>query len=375
MTDPVKVLDDLVKGLVLVAYDFIRLTLFGLFLPVLRYARKWRSLRKLPLLTLSTTKRLSALTYLVIWILLVVVHALGRSTNFAAGVVGLQNNTEQSGFSVPVLFADVLFIAFFVDVSLRLTLSGIHNRIRRDLYGWMGRIAVANIFCGAFIILVVESYRIRDNVYAFFGPLPALFWPLEFLNRWFVPTNPLLCIFAVALAIVFVKAYKVTDFTRRLLIGVTVVVFAPTILGNVSAWLTIGAFNLGTLLAPSTGLELADPRCTASSGQVNASVVLRQSDRDFLTIDPHSFVIRLPDPRTGKNGKKIEDIGRVTAGQTPLILSRSKPMSITETVTLYPGVTQQIDLQPTFECKWVVEENALVGSSFSRVNTWRLNDD
>jgi hypothetical protein len=34
MTDPAKVLDDLIKGLVLLAYDFARLTFFGLILPL-----------------------------------------------------------------------------------------------------------------------------------------------------------------------------------------------------------------------------------------------------------------------------------------------------------------------------------------------------
>lgn len=203
MTDPVKVLDDLVKGLVLVAYDFVRLTLFGLFLPVFRYVRKWRSLtRKLPFLTLSTTKRLSALTYLVIWILLVIAYASGRFANFAANVIGIPNKADvQSGLSVPELLAAALFVTVFVDVSLRLTLSGIQNRVRRDLYGVMARIAVANIFCGAFIILTIEGYRIR-NTFALFGSIPALFWPAELFKHWIMPANPLLSLFALALVIV-----------------------------------------------------------------------------------------------------------------------------------------------------------------------------
>src|SRR5437660_5005231 len=104
MTDPAKVLDQLIKGLVLFAYDFFRLTFFGLILPLFKY---WRSLGNVwPFLALSTTKRLSAMSFLVIWILLVVVCASGSFFSFASSVFGLPNKAGSDyGFSVAVVLA------------------------------------------------------------------------------------------------------------------------------------------------------------------------------------------------------------------------------------------------------------------------------
>ena len=333
--------------------------------------------RKLPFLTLSTTKRLSALTYLVIWILLVIAYASGRFANFAANVIGIPNKADvQSGLSVPELLAAALFVTVFVDVSLRLTLSGIRNRVRRDLYGVMARIAVANIFCGAFIILTIEGYRIR-NTFALFGSIPALFWPAELFKHWIMPANPLLSLFALALVIVITKAYAIGNLKRRLLVGGTILVFVPAILVNVLIWVLAASYLLVSSLVPpteNTGLEQADARCSASSGKVSASVVLRQSDRDFIAIDPHSFVIRFHVPQVGKDGELIRDVGKVSDGQPPLILSRSKPLPVTALVTLDPETTKQTDLPPTFDCDWVAEENAMDDSGFSRVDTWQSND-
>ncbi len=102
--------------------------------------------------------------------------------------------------------------------------------------------------------------------------------------------------------------------------------------------------------------------------------MLRQSDRDFIAIDPHSFVIRFHVPQVGKDGELIRDVGRVSDGQPPLILSRSKPLPVTALVTLDPETTKQTDLPPTFDCDWVAEENAMDDSGFSRVDTWQSND-
>jgi hypothetical protein len=192
-----------------------------------------------------------------------------------------------------------------------------------------------------------------------------------------MPANPLLSLFAVALVIVIIKAYAIGNLKRRLLVGGAILVFVPAILVNVLIWVLAASYLVVSSLVPpaeNTGLEQAGARCTASSGKVYASVVLRQSDQDFVVIDPHSFVIRFRLPQAGKDGELIRDVGRVSDGQPPLVLSRSKPLPVTALVTLNPEITEQVDLPPAFDCDWVTDENALDDSGFSRVDTWQSND-
>jgi hypothetical protein len=329
MTDPAKVLDDLIKGLILFAYDFVRLSFFGLILPLVKY---WNALRKVwPFLTMSMTKRLSAMTYLVIWIVLVVVSTSGSFFSFASSVFGLPSKgASDYGFSVPIILGISLMVAVFVDLSLRLVLSGIQNRVRRDLYGAIGRIAVANIFCGIFIVATIENYRTRNEWLPLFEPIPALIWPVRFLTHWIYPANPVLSLFAVTLVIMILKAYAIRDLRRRALIAGAILVFVPAILINVTLWSSVAALFVFVPGQNPASLEYALGRCTVSSGKLHATAVMRLLNQESMVIDPHVFVLRSQKLLRKKDGTYSQDVGTVDGGQPPLILSQSKPLVVRE---------------------------------------------
>jgi hypothetical protein len=63
--EPLNVADNLVKGTILAAYDFVQLTFAGIAIPFLRFAkhtkRLWFSIRDI-------NKRFSSLTFLFVWV-------------------------------------------------------------------------------------------------------------------------------------------------------------------------------------------------------------------------------------------------------------------------------------------------------------------
>jgi hypothetical protein len=364
MTDPAKVLDDLIKGLVLLAYDFARLTFFGLILPLVRY---WRSLRRVwPFLTLSTTKRLSAMSYLVIWIVLVIVCGFGNFSSFAANVFGLPKKGSDYGFTVAVVLAISLLVTIFADVSLRLMLSGLQNRTRRDLYGQIGRIAVANIFCGASVILVVENYRTRNDGFRLFEPLVALIWPAHFLTHWVYPANPALSLFAVTLAIVIIKAYAIRDIKRRILVAGAILVFVPAVLISVTLWASAMVLYAFGPAVDSGSVEYALGRCTISAGKLHATAVVRLLNQETMVIDPHVFVVRSKEVLKAKDGTAFRDVGKVDGELPPLILSQSKPLFVSEPATL-TAQAAGVDLPMAFDCNWVAQLDDGYDVSFTPV--------
>ena len=76
-TGPMEVLDGVVKGIIFGAYDFARLVFYGLLFPFLRRTRKvWPRIVRID-------KRFSSLTYLVIWIFIVMAGYFGTASDLA----------------------------------------------------------------------------------------------------------------------------------------------------------------------------------------------------------------------------------------------------------------------------------------------------
>ena len=310
-TGPVEVLDGLIRGLVLVAYDFARLTVVGIILP---FATRTR--RVFPG-ALSIAKRLSSLTYLVIWILAAMSLASGTGTRLALGVLGLE---KKSDVQVPTLIAAVLLISMLVDVSVRAGFSLIRNRARLETYEPLARIAVANIFVGMFLLLVWETFSIRGH-FRLFGPVTVLFW--GGVLRPIAYTNPLLLFFALGLAGVVVKAIGIRNWRRRVYVGLPIVLLVPALLLNASVWLYVIAYTAGDWLFPAEKSRLTQQftQCSYASGRLHVSSLMGlEGPTALLAIEPSTLAIY------GSNFGPY--LGRGDDGQAPIMVSTSRFTSV-----------------------------------------------
>ncbi len=354
-SNPVKVLDELAKGIVEIVYDLVHLTILALAMPLSVRAGKWGSTVK------AVTKRLSAMTYLVIWVLLVVVSIGGHAAQFATTVIGLPsspNDLDQE--SLPRWIAQVLIIAIVVDGFIRLACSRIANRARRVLYVNLGRMAIANIFIGMFAILAVEGFRLRGNWGALLGPLPALFWPWPVsysysIGVFLAPANPLLLVFAASLMIVVDRAVAIQDMKRRLLVQVMTLLIAPTVVLNATMTLLGVSYLILNGIAPSERLSLQQlsTRCTSSSEKVTVSAVLRLRGVNAAVVEPKAFKFM---PTEGsmlitKDGNLIGSYGNADVAQPVVLLEREKPALVNIAFTLVPNIRNQVDIPVTFGCE------------------------
>src|SRR5207253_10106381 len=86
--EPIQILDGIVRGIVLACYDFARLTFVGFALPfVSRSRRFWPD-------AIAASKRLSSMTYLVLWILVTLSIGVGSSHQVITEAFGLSKDRK-----------------------------------------------------------------------------------------------------------------------------------------------------------------------------------------------------------------------------------------------------------------------------------------
>jgi|HubBroStandDraft_1064217.scaffolds.fasta_scaffold241259_1 hypothetical protein len=147
-TEPIKVLDNLVKEAILTSYDFAWLTLAGFLIPFGNRIRcSWRAV-------LSAFRRLSSLTYLTLWVLLTVSVGLQAGAKLASGLAGLEKQPDATTANT---ILSALLITIMLDLSIRAALSSISNRRWRELYLTLARLAIANIFLGAVALMLIAG--------------------------------------------------------------------------------------------------------------------------------------------------------------------------------------------------------------------------
>jgi hypothetical protein len=287
-TTPVELIDSLIKGFILAIYDFLRLTLIGLFLPFFRNTRRvWPS-------ALSTTKRISPLTFLALWILIDTILFLSAGTEVITEYLGLPGGgASQTGVAIPVILVAVAAVALLMDFGVRSVGLMIRNNVRRQLYESLGRIAVANVFVGIFIVEVVAEIKARGPGFAFLsGPLFTLIG-LAHLKGWF--SVPYLFLFGAALSVVSCKAFTVRNFKHKLLIAVPIILLAPPLLVSGLVWVCVGINFFPLNKDMTVKLEQQFMRCSYAQSRVRASGLLKLKNADVLAVSPYTLAILLPD--------------------------------------------------------------------------------
>jgi hypothetical protein len=266
---PVEIVDGLVKGIILFAYDFIRLTLAGFLFPVVCKTRRlWP-------IVFSINKRLSSLSYLVFWVLLAVSMGTETSVQLISNLTGVEKKSDVH-ILTPVVSAVLISIA--IDVLVRVGFSPISKGIRREMYKSLARIAVANMALGACVIMAFAPHN------QILGPLFALIRPSQIRFLPFI--NPILYAFSISLGVVTLKAFDVSGWIRRTLFGTLIMAAAPTVFVLLYFGLFSATYQVVQLMYPPEQFLLfaRSTQCSMTSGNIHASALLKLTGASVLSI-------------------------------------------------------------------------------------------
>jgi hypothetical protein len=294
-TGPVQFVDGLVTGIILVAYDFARLTLAGLLIPfVARTRRFWPNV-------FAMTKRLSSLSYLVLWVLMSVSIGTETSTQLISDFSGLEKGHEIGVLRTIVI---AISVSIVVDLLVRASCSKIRDRIRRQLYESLGRIAIANIFLGASCIMLLSpGGQLLNRLFALFtpGPLPGVNYP-----------NPALYAFSFSLVAVALKGSAIRGRLKRFGFGALIVVGAPVLFMNIFLWTVLAANAVADMMYPSRQMHLLQqfPQCELAGDQIHVSALLRLEGAPTAAIKASDLAI-YESAHDGYMGSPSEDEGAI----------------------------------------------------------------
>jgi hypothetical protein len=145
LSDPVKCFDNLVRGVVLALYDFVMLSIASLAFPfVRRTVRFWPSV-------LAITKRLSALTLLLIW--LSIFFSLSLTIDLGSVVTRFVSNHDAGSNSVQIIFS-ALVSTVIIDIAIRAASLLIRSRQRRMISRELWHLSIAGVFFFASMLML-----------------------------------------------------------------------------------------------------------------------------------------------------------------------------------------------------------------------------
>jgi hypothetical protein len=326
--EPISFVDQLVKGVILAVYDFVRLTWAGFVIPLATKRRQfWTYI-------VSVESRLSSLTYLVLWVLLTVSIGSRSSADIASSVTGL---AKTPGRDIPSTIVLALLVSILVDVSIRLSLSTLRSRVRRQLYGDLARVAAANIFFGACVIMVLFSTIWGPSFFApILGPIVYLVFPVA------PPLpglpNPLIFLFCISLAIIMVKALAIRGRARRILTGALVVFLTPMLLSGIAfpSWRLVQQFldTISPTVEESIDILSNYSSCEFSSEKIRlSSDLMLKGAANAVLLKAHRLAIYETDDARGHGAVYI---GRPNDEQSAIILLRDKFIHIEVTADFSP---------------------------------------
>jgi hypothetical protein len=310
--EPISFIDNLIKGVVLVAYDFVTMTCYAAAIPFVRKTRRfWPTL-------VSEQKYLSPLTYLVFWTLLTAALALRSGTDLAANAVGID---KEKGSTPDILKTIVVALAFSIlaDIVSRACLWFLANKPRRRLYDGLMRIAVANVFVAACALMVfAPAVRPLRGIEDALGPILYLS-SILFPGSIFWLPNPVLILLSGSLGIVFVKAMAIRDWRMKWIAGTLFTIAVPTLLLNLAFPMFRWTYEIVDVLAEGSRVKIyaSAITCHLTSDQIRISGYLRSSGTKVTLLNSENLAIYDGFPRTENYVATIEP------SKDPIIISES----------------------------------------------------
>jgi hypothetical protein len=321
-TEPVQVLDNLVRGIILAGYDFIRLSVAGFILPVVGTTRRfWPAV-------LLVNKRLSSLTYLALWIVLVLSIGLGTSRKMVSGIAGFEKTPD---VTVPGAIAITLVVAMIIDVLVRAGLMFTGSRVRREIYQQLLRIALANILLGASILMLIRGAS------WFLPPGFSLVGSIKMGESGLLVlyAEPFLCIFAVSVAVIVLKAYSVRSLWQRIFVGLALVLLAPTVLVYTFVLVLMGASyaKIDFLPKPDDPVVILQrfTECRFERDRIQIASFLRLEGTTSLPISARTLAVRYV-----SDDQRVY-AGRVIENQANVLLSSSTYTRVELTAAYEPN--------------------------------------
>ena len=248
-----KFVDGLVRGSILAAYDFGRLTILGLGFPFVKGSRRfWPAV-------ISLTRHISSLTFLFLWTGIASLFYL--QFNDLGGIVlsGAAPNVQ----TIICTFA----LTVSIDLIIRLCCWLIRLKTRRNLYESLFRIGAGIVYLGT-----VATYLFR---------LPE------------GSANLVLGFFALPLAVISMKAVRAKRESVRVVIAAAFVLFIPNLVFVSGVYVAFAAYGLIDSWKPPNPPRFVEIwgtniRCIASGNRVEITGYL-STDRDFLAVAPNDF--------------------------------------------------------------------------------------
>ena len=347
--EPVAFIDGLVKGVVLIAYDFARMTCLGVCIPFVRNTRRfWPAL-------LSEQKYLSPLTYLVFWVLLTAALALRSGVELASNVAGFEKSVVPSVTTTIVL---ALAFSILADLICRIPLFRLKG-VRRRLYDGLMRIAVANVFVAACVVMIFSPILTPHHWVDTFGPFYYLDWSQAFTEIFnlgahsfdWVP-HPLIFLFSASLGILLVKAISIRKLAGQMIVGTLFALAVPILLFKLSLPIARLVYaNVGFL--SEAKIYPAQVPCNLEANQIRIKGYLRLEGAKTILLRAERLVVFTEEDPLSPSAVFVS---KIDENQGDVVVSDSTYTPIALTSKYDPRATTVQLNQGEFGCSLRVHE-------------------
>jgi hypothetical protein len=344
--EPVSFLDNLVKGVILTAYDFVTLTCYGAAIPFVRNTRRfWPKV-------VSEQKYLSPLTYLVFWVLLTAAIALRSGLDLASKAAGFDKGAAAPDVVKTIVVA--LGITILADIASRLAFLFRCRGVRARLYNGLMRIAVANVFIAACALMILPRMVPLRGFESDLGPFADLAAVSFSTHGPWLP-NPILILLSASLGVIFVKATSIKDKKAKWIAGVLFTIALPTLLLNMSWPMFRWSYQIVDKLSGGPQITIFPNLliCRLTDDQISITGYLSITGAKATVLNPMSLAVMSESSTT----QKLEFVAAMKAepGHN-IVLSESTYTPVNLTAKYDRSQTKKELEQGQFECALALRE-------------------
>jgi hypothetical protein len=332
LSDPVRFFDSLIRGALLTLYDFVLLSLSGLLFPFVRHSKKfWR-------FVVSTNRRLSSLTLLLMWLFLFFSLIANDLPNLVTRVA----TNRDAGLRAIEIIAAAMLGTVLIDVVVRAFLMLAKGRTKRALYVELIRISVAGVFLLACAIMLAGEAGIFIGKLAVFG----------------TPIAALMYLAGLSPSLVAAKALSIRNGLKRSVFISLGAFLAPILFIGGPVWagylLQVAIRPILTASEPAKVFQ-SNTRCDLVR-KVGEKLPSQVKVTTFLKLDGETFksavlpskilVVR----RDNAEGVTVS-VGKLSNTKNDVVLSSSSFSRVEILAEFLPEGNSELPTQESFECK------------------------